>query len=347
MLNMLLSVQSFWGDHGITWMDNFLPMCILAVITAFIIYNIVLMVARAFAIKELERFAMSEMLQSAATAFIAIFLVTMVYSVMSFTETLIHGEIQCGEENIHIVGRSDQSVLDAALDGIRCKIQEKAMQVAAIQSRVIWDSVGDFYCRDLSLSTFGLTFWRGDWDLGSANCFADSERARITNSLSTVLLIALNAQSYLIQYIKYNMLNVFLPIGLLLRSFKFTRGAGAFFMALAIGLYFVFPVLYVLLDPGFIAAELPPPPAANLESKYCYPTMSVALSVMSFAETGQSSGASNLDTGALSDALAAQYVALLLHPLISFFLTLVIIRYVMTVLGGDTYALTRMVMKLI
>lgn len=344
---MLLSVQSFWGDAGAAWMDNFLPLTLLAVMTAFIIYNAVLIFARAFAIKELERFAMAEMLQSAATAFIAIFLVAMVYSAMSFAETLIAGEMRCGDENLHIVGRGDQSALDSALDAIRCNIQNKASQVASIQSSVIWDSIPLFYCRDMALSVFGLTFWRGDWDIGSANCFAGSERARITNNLATIMLIALNAQSYLLLYIKQNMLNVFLPVGVLLRSFKFTRGAGAFFISLAIGLYFVFPVLFVILDPGFIPVELPPVSATMLASKYCYPTMSVALSVLSFAEQGQASGASILNIGGISDALASHYVALLLHPLISFFLTLVVVRYMMTILGGDTYALTRMVMKVV
>lgn len=342
----LLSVTSFWGESGVTWVNNFLPLCILAVITSFIIYSAIFVFARAFDLKELMRFVKSEMLQSAATAIIAIFLVYMVYSAMTFAEMLIHGEMRCGEDNIHI-SSSGQSVLEDALDGIRCNLQNKALQVSKIQAKMIEDSTKYFYCRDMSLSVFGLTFWRGDWDVGSSDCFRKSEQARITNSLATVMLIALNAQSYLIQYIKLNMLNLFLPIGILLRSFKFTRGAGAFFISLAIGLYFVFPVLYVLMDPGFVAVELPPVSNSNIESKYCYPTMSSALTVIDYAEYGQSTGATSLNAGAVSKALASHYVALILHPLISFFLTLIVIRYMMTVLGGDTYELTKMVAKVI
>jgi hypothetical protein len=45
--------------------------------------------------------------------------------------------------------------------------------------------------------------------------------------------------------------------------------------------------------------------------------------------------------------LSKSYVSLILHPLVSLFLTLVFVRYMMTILGGDTYELTKMVSKMI
>ena len=54
-------------------------------------------------------------------------------------------------------------------------------------------------------------------------------------------------QYSLLQFSQYVMLPVFLPIGLALRAFAPTRGAGGFVCAFALGLAFIFPMSYVLI----------------------------------------------------------------------------------------------------
>jgi hypothetical protein len=46
---------------------------------------------------------------------------------------------------------------------------------------------------------------------------------------------------------QYTMLQIFLPIGLVLRAFPLTRGAGGLMVAFALGFAFVFPMTYVLI----------------------------------------------------------------------------------------------------
>ncbi|MFA5106484.1 MAG: hypothetical protein WC506_06015 [Candidatus Micrarchaeia archaeon] len=53
------------------------------------------------------------------------------------------------------------------------------------------------------------------------------------------------AQTFLLDFIEKQMLAIFLPIGILLRSFPFTRSAGGALLALVFGLYFVYPVTLV------------------------------------------------------------------------------------------------------
>jgi hypothetical protein len=144
------------------------------------------------------------------------------------------------------------------------------------------------------------------------------------------------------------MLHVFIPVGILLRSFYFTRSVGALFISMGIGMYFIFPIFFVLLDPGFTAASPPLETLSGPEQQvYCYPTMSTTLSMVQSIESEGGNTIANLQMDQLNSDLSKAYVSLILHPLIAFFLTMVFIKYIMTVLGGDTYELTRMVSKVV
>ena len=68
----------------------------------------------------------------------------------------------------------------------------------------------------------------------------------INNNL--VYLVLFHYVQYsLLQFAAYTMLPVFLPIGLALRAFPVTRGAGGLVTAIALGFAFVFPISYVLI----------------------------------------------------------------------------------------------------
>ncbi len=54
-------------------------------------------------------------------------------------------------------------------------------------------------------------------------------------------------QYNVLQFAQYTMLPIFLPIGLILRAFPVTRGAGGLVVAFALGFAFVFPISYVLI----------------------------------------------------------------------------------------------------
>jgi hypothetical protein len=177
--------------------------------------------------------------------------------------------------------------------------------------------------------------------------YKSTETKRITNNMATVLLIALNAQSAILEYLRINMLHVFLPVGILLRCFHFTRGAGALMMSLGIGMYFIFPVFFVLLDPGFIASPPPEPMAMSGQQIYCYATMGNTVSLLNSIQNAGLGSTGGLTVAMDANDLSKSYVSLILHPLVSLFLTLVFVRYMMTILGGDTYELTKMVSKMI
>ncbi|VVC04865.1 Uncharacterised protein [Candidatus Bilamarchaeum dharawalense] len=355
-MDWITAASFFFQDYkGMKWDLLWLPFCILAVTTSIVFYNVMLMIAKAFSIKDLESFARSEILQAAANGFMAISLVVIVSGALDLAGNLITGQVICGDTPINIESTPDDwlfnQAMNKAYDAVLCRIQEKSVKIAEIQANILDGSAGSdtyntFFLLDLSLSALGITFFQGGW---VTSYYQKAETKRISNNLATNMLIALNAQSELIRYIKANMLYIFLPMGLLMRSLYFTRGPGALMMALAIGLYFIFPVFYVLLDPGFVPAP-PPPPKSDLptQQQYCYPTMSTAVSVLNTVnQDGGGGAASRLQFDEIKENLTKTYTSLLLHPLVAFFLTMVFVRYLMTVLGADSSDLTKMFSKVI
>ncbi|MCX6778274.1 MAG: hypothetical protein NT157_05325 [Candidatus Micrarchaeota archaeon] len=63
----------------------------------------------------------------------------------------------------------------------------------------------------------------------------------------TFLLIVQYFQIHLLDFISYATVGFLLPLGVVLRILPFTRGLGSFFIALTLGLYFVYPAMYVFL----------------------------------------------------------------------------------------------------
>lgn len=337
----ILAAFNFYGQWNIGW----LPLTILAIMTAVLVNITLLIIGRSFSIRELENFAKSEILQSVATAFMAIFLVTMVTSAMDVSRQWIAGDLACGGKSINI-GSTAEDTMNEAYSAIRCRLQERSLAVANVQDTYATGAAtwADFLGLNSAVSLFGITVFKGDW---VESLYKKTETTRITNNLATVLLIGLNAQSALLEYLRLNMLTVFIPVGILLRSFYFTRSVGALFISMGIGMYFLFPIFFVLLDPGFVASPPPVEPAVPNLNQYCYATMSSTVSVLTSIEAAGLGSSAELTVASVGEELSKSYISLMLHPLVALFLTLVFVRYMMTMLGGDAYEITKMVSKVI
>ena len=328
------------------WEYGWIPVVLMASMIA-IIFNITLMMfGKAFNIRELEAFAKSEMLQAGATTLMAIFLVSLVGGAMEVSTGLLqNGSMECAGTTYEF--NEPNSAMDQAYLSIRCRLHQRALEVAEIQDAMTTGAGtwAEFNTLNLATSVFGITVFKGDW---VGELYKRTETTRITNNLATVLLIGLNAQSMLLEYLRLNMLTIFIPMGVLLRSFYFTRSVGALFIALGVGMYFIFPIFFILLDPGFVPSPGPVPTLqVPMQQPYCYATMTNSISVLTTIENAGVGSSAELTTAGMRDDLSKSYISLILHPLVAFFLTMVFVRYIMSVLGGDTYELTKMVSKVI
>ena len=340
---IVLTLDDIAIKNGVTWLNSWLPLSILAIMASLLLHGAFLMVARAFSIKEFENYAKSEMLQAFSTFFMAVFLVTMVSSAMDIAKDTIAGEVACGATPI-LIGSTSESTMDEAFTAIQCRLQQRAIAVRNVQNQVTEEGTAVFNGLNWQMSIFGITFFKGDW---VSSWYKESETKRITNNLATVLLIGLNAQGSLIAYLKANMLSMFLPLGVLLRSFYFSRSVGALFIAFGIGMYFIFPIFFVLLDPAYSPAPPAPPAPPQQQSPYCYATMSTTTSIVKTLNAGGLGTTGKMSNANVRDELSKSYIQLMIHPVVAFFLTLVFIRYMMTLLGADTYEVMRMASKVI
>jgi len=324
---------------------EWIGLVVISTMAVLLIHLIILMLARAFDIQDLKVYAESEMLQALATFFMAGFILIMLASVADFAykEFLSGGQISCGTKTIYF--KSSESAMASGLDVINCKLLEKATSMNTLMNMIRQESInsGIFDQLNERTSMMGMAISQGDWD---PYTYSTAESYRYANILATNLLVVLNAQAFFVVYVKKNMIHFFLPLGIILRGFHFTRSIGAFLIALAIGLYFIMPLVFLLTDPGFV--RLPPTGSVLTNPSYCYKTFGGAINLVDLPKVeaiGQMQNAVNLaDTAA---ELSSVYFGLLVHPLIVLSITLVFVRYGMTVLGGETMELTRLVSRVV
>ena len=164
----------------------------------------------------------------------------------------------------------------------------------------------------------------------------------------TWLAIFLYAQIAVLNFIETSMFTLFLPVGLILRSFPPTRGAGAVMVAVAIGFYVVYPLIFTILYVGT-------PPvidgcviAAPLDVQTTSETCPVDVGAVSDAIS------SAADTGIILDAemprieagMTSMRFAALVYMIISLGGTFIFVRSFSSILGADISEIGRSMFRM-
>jgi len=163
------------------------------------------------------------------------------------------------------------------------------------------------------------------------------------------LTIVLYAQISFLRFIETSMFTVFLPIGIILRAFPPTRGAGAVLIAISIGLYIVFPMAYTMLylgSPKMVqGCNVQIPSTTSIETAAC------PLAPDSMATAASTAATSSIDLSTnipiiKSGTSQIKYMAYL-YLLISLGTTFIFVRSVSGLLGADISEMGRSMMKLV
>lgn len=324
---------------------NWYMLSFLATFVVMLLYSLFYAVAHAFNLENTKRNAKSEVLQAIATLLILMVLVTFIDEVDKFTITEFLGKnsfVMCGGDKLKTED------ITHTYEIVGCRLEEHAKALATLQDNILIRDVSDTLKAYMALlSTMVYAIGIQVLNLGWIKSWYDYvELARLLLVFSTPALVAVNTLIILVNYISANMLTIFLPVGLILRAFHFTRGIGAFFMAIGIGFYFIFPVLFVLSDPGFQPiSEQPGAPSTTYKKPSCYPTFSgvatVAASVSSESAIEVSVASSAFSIGTIQKF----YSYMIIHLFAIFSITLIIVRYMMTILGGEAYTIMRFIAK--
>jgi len=112
-----------------------------------------------------------------------------------------------------------------------------------------------------AMITQPIAYLTGYSDVGtSLAAVTAANTSRTLVGTVTFLLYTASVQKHLLFFAQQVALVIFLPLGIVLRTFPLTRGAGNLFIALSIGAYFIFPLSYSMVM--ILAA-----PSAQLEQK--------------------------------------------------------------------------------
>jgi len=175
--------------------------------------------------------------------------------------------------------------------------------------------------------------------------------------MNNVVYLALfqYVQYQLLQFSQYTMLYPFLPIGLILRAFPATRGAGGIVTAFALGFAFIFPMSYVLIvsmEAGVHGA------CTRLSGIQGEPAMTVLTQGdPCFTNTGEQfenyfklkmvQGSLSGTIDYLKNLLGLFFLQALFYPLASLIITFTFIRQTSSLFGADLAEIGRGLIKII
>ncbi len=229
-----------------------------------------------------------------------------------------------------------------------CNVLNYANELSSQYAKIYKSNKVDMKFASFMLSYFGYPIFIGDRDIPGLHNKVNKKNFLAYKYIQ--FIISLYGQFALMKYIKYNMLAFFLPVGVILRILPYTRDFGNFFIALSFGLFFIFPISYVILDPSFTRVNhidngFPIP----LIQFTCFKGFSGATSILN-AYLQQDIAQAPLFDSYLSD-MAGEYSRLLFRVQFSNFASLLItfafIYLMMSILGGDISEFSIFVQKFV
>ena len=303
-------------------------------------------IGHAFSIDSVKRYAESELLQvTVSTLLIALsVMILMVLTAFALQAYKNSNLSSCSELSGMFLTFSQPPIEtdpENPLDYVDCNVRAKILALENLYNVVYESNLpterSAYSCQYL----FGLQIYCGYFDLQQ-----EVETAHLYAAKIVPLLTLLQGERALIQYIGQNMLPIFMSLGLVLRMFQFTRGIGGLFIALALGFYFVFPLVYVVIDPTQfkdVASYVQPLPESV--SQQCYDTFAGSVTLISLAQMDTNTIVSLFED--IGGMLAELTLGVVFYPFIAFSVTLLFVNTTAPILGGDAGDIVRAVSKIV
>ncbi|MEW6528493.1 MAG: hypothetical protein AB1391_01245 [Candidatus Micrarchaeota archaeon] len=152
--------------------------------------------------------------------------------------------------------------------------------------------------------------------------------------LTGTALAELNAFKFLMDSSNTWIINLFLPLGIFLRTFKYTRGAGSLFMATAVAFCFVLPITYTVIQDSIESFR-----AAN-PNFGAMPSFSISsCNEYAIDDSQNEQNAINAFNGAIASAFPQLLFAFLIDAnltiIVSLAVTISSIRFLMGIAGAE------------
>jgi hypothetical protein len=209
--------------------DQYIGLSIAGIIVtaSIILAGILIGVGRAFQFKRLENFGIDELFQSVINAAIIGAFASIIVLISGISSTLV--SIECAGEN--------------APGQLSCTLGQIKESLFNLFSQTLYASnvIGYYQSLVLNFNTFSIQPFA---NLSSVSNVLSSQ---LFTMQLLLMLLELNVQ--ILTFVEQNALLLLLPIGLVLRTLFATRRVGGFLIALAIGLYVLFPA-FIMIFPN-------------------------------------------------------------------------------------------------
>lgn len=341
ILGFLISANDIYDESRIDeieekWVDlRWMLYGIIAVVLCIAIATLVYIIGYVLDAKTLKAWGMSEGLNAVASAIMIILLIFFLQQAFAFinTDLLSSGTLTCSGEEYE----AKEPIIFA-----KCRIEEQIIVLDDLYDQIyvtnsVWEKQAS-----RCFSFMGYTVWCGDW---YGNTRKQIESGYMLTNKIIPLTIGLHTVYVLLDYISTTMLVAFLPLGILLRVFPISRGIGGLLIAIAIGAYFIFPVLYVMLDPSFTTrpAGVDPPFLDNAYS--CYPGFKGGISLSNEINSQESYEYTIFSYQRIGDILVEITIRSVFYPFVAFAATVALILALAPILGGDSGDMMRLISK--
>ncbi|NYZ78994.1 hypothetical protein H0N99_02500 [Candidatus Micrarchaeota archaeon] len=215
-----------------------------AAVLSILFASLAYLLAHLFRLKEIEVWSKEEVYQALASAFIIAVAVVVVTAIVNFSCSLTDG---CPPGGDHI------SVAINIMDNMKNKSVEQTQEIFGLAMRVgLIKSMGKYY--DFSIGPGSETCLLGycptafgfRWDMWAGGSVI-SDSLDYAFSILLPLVSSFFAQLWMLRFIQATLFPSLLALGIILRTFFFTRKVGGLLIAIALGLYTIYPLMYIML----------------------------------------------------------------------------------------------------
>jgi len=348
--------QKYFQNRVNSWWQ----IAVVAILICVFFNVLVYMLGSFLSSQEIKNYAKAEFLQVSASSLMIFFAVALLFTVTSgggpdptnvsafdFMGGLLGtgaSSISCAAvpNGIFKIWEGDTQFGSGPIAAFKCKLQEKINALDNAFAKVAKYNGEKERLTSMCNYLFGVPVWCGDWNL---DLHKEVEQSHLVAQKITDLSVSLHAQFVLAEYVQKNMLTVFLPFGLVLRIFPLTRGVGGLFIAIGVGFFFVWPTFFLLSDPSFVKVNNPPDQPT--QQGLCFTGFrGSAVLLAGLVYNTESGEQSDLAIAEGKELVYMMTIGTMFYPFVALVLTLIFIRAMTPLLGGDMGDLMKMVSRL-
>jgi len=320
--------------------------CTTVAMCSFFVAVLLQMVAKAFNLQSLNMWVRAEYAQ-VAVSFIIIVFALVLRDAGNGVASEITAAVASASGNIPLNAAISQHIGDPIRIGQAYLATLIGCERDIYSVVFIYNYPMEFFSR-VSLDAVGVEAMGGGYALGGfVSLF------HFLNNNLVYLALFNYIQYFILQFSQFTMLQIFLPIGLILRAFPVTRGAGGLVTAFALGFAFVFPICYVLIvammpNAGAICSQISLqvlPEAKATHSDPCLNNEGAQLAQLYQLKSEKSK--INGITSFVQQTINIFFLQSMFYPLVALTITFTFIRQTGSLFGADLAEIGRGLLKII